>query len=179
MCAKNDFMSYATVNKVNNVSNDPPPPFIGSVCFTGLMCRHQRAAADRTQTACQTCTQARKHCQFYCWHCCHWHRHCVNGFPDSPVCISVSQLRCGDFLTLIAPLSCVHIAWHIACRVKHVEQCYGEQDTWGLYENAGGGLKLRLKESKTGWTITAPSVWDFWGLHLILTFGSLKDYEWN
>lgn len=53
--------------------------------------------------------------------CCHKHCHCINGFPDSPVCISVSQLRCGDFLTLIASLCCVHISWHIGCWVKHVE----------------------------------------------------------
>lgn len=39
-----------------------------------------------------------KHCQF-------------NGFPDSPVCITVSQLSCGDFLKLIAPVWCMHIAW--------------------------------------------------------------------
>lgn len=91
--------------------------------FAGVVCRYQRVAADVVLTSCQTvvtgCHTARRHSQFSSCHSC-WHQHCycVNGFPDSPVCISVSQLRCGDFLTLIAPLCCVHISWHKGCWVN-------------------------------------------------------------
>lgn len=48
---------------------------------------------------------------------------CVNGFSDSPVCISVSQLTCGDFLTLIAARCRVHISWIKGFWVKHVDSC--------------------------------------------------------
>lgn len=68
-----------------------------------------------------------RHRQFYSCHC-RCYCHCVNGFPDSPVCISVSQLSCGDFLILIAPLSWLHIAWNRGCWVKHVDHC-----NWELY----------------------------------------------
>lgn len=79
-------------------------------------------AEDRCERKPQGGEKRRQFCSCHC--CCHWHCHCVNGFlPDSPVCITVSQLSCGDFLTLIAPLCCVHIAWHIGCWEKHVEQC--------------------------------------------------------
>ncbi len=111
--------------------------------------------SDMILTACQTesrCVRMprrqRGTATVVSWHCCcHWHRHCVNGFPDSPVCISVSQLSCEDFLTLIAPLCCVHIAWHRGCWVKHVEQRCGEQHTkgtvrkrWRNYSQTDTGL---------------------------------------
>lgn len=58
-----------------------------------------------------------------CRCCCGKHCHCINGFSDSPVCISVSQLTCGDFLTLIAARCRVHISWLKGFWVKHVDSC--------------------------------------------------------
>lgn len=131
--------------------------------FAGVVCRYQRVTADVVLTSCQTvvtgCHTARRHSQFSSCHSC-WHQHCycVNGFPDSPVCISVSQLRCGDFLTLIAPLCCVHISWHKGCWVKHVEQCCGKQSTKGLSENHVG---VGAQKAKQGLSITAWLILNF------------------
>lgn len=93
---------------------------------------------------------------------------CVNGFPDSPVCISVSQLRCGDFLTLIALLCSV-------CTLLGTRGCWvkknKKKNTWcsvmesraprGLYEEndvrEAGGLHFK-KQADHG---SLPGCWKF------------------
>ena len=141
VCVCTLFHFILKTRNINNVSSDPPPMHQLSV-LAGLMCSYEPAAADMEPEPAEGATRGRKKALSgfivvivvatdKCL--------CVNGFPDSPVCISVSQLRCGDFLTLIAPLcsECTLLGTR-GCWVrkkkqkkKHVVQCYGEQGTQG------------------------------------------------
>lgn len=158
-----------------------PPPSSPSMhqlsVFAGLMCRYEPAAADMVPVpvpAAAAATEGRKKALSglivvivvatdKCL--------CVNGFPDSPVCISVSQLRCGDFLTLIVPLCSVcTLLGTRGCWVKktkkqkkkHVVQCYGEQGTQGTVWRkwCKGGWRITLQ--KASWSWISPWILEIW-----------------
>lgn len=87
-------------------------------CVDGVRCADIKLHSGQTDVRSRCC-------------CCHWRCHFVNGFPDSQVCISVSQLRCGDFLTLIAPPCRVHRSPHIGCWVKNMWRQQGSKGFQG------------------------------------------------
>ena len=161
--------------------------------LAGLMCSYEPAAADMVPEPAEGATQGRKKALSgfivvivvatdKCL--------CVNGFPDSPVCISVSQLRCGDFLTLIAPLCSV-------CTLLGTRGCWvrkkkKKKHTWcsvmesraprGLYEEDDvrevGGLHFKKRADRgflPGYWKFEHQEWSVWCLQRETSFSLFLD----